>query len=87
MFHNFKNTLHYQAKKSTRAFGPRCVKAESLGPEGSMIRYGTKEKKLPQFYFILDHLEKKRRKLKGSKAFLQLVYNIEIKRKKENKVE
>ena len=45
MFHNFKNTLHYQAKKSTRAFGPRCVKAESLGPEGSMIRYGTKKKR------------------------------------------
>jgi len=45
MFHNFKNTLHYQAKKSTRAFGPRCVKAESLVPEGSMIRYGTKKKK------------------------------------------
>ena len=28
----------------TRAFGPRCVKAESLGPEGSMIGYDMKIK-------------------------------------------
>ena len=30
--------------KETRAFGPRCVKAESLDPEGSMIGYDMKIK-------------------------------------------
>ena len=30
---------------TTRAFGPRCVKAESLGPEGSMIGYDKKKKR------------------------------------------
>ena len=29
----------------TRGFAPRCVKAELLGPEGSMIGYETKKKK------------------------------------------
>ena len=29
---------------STRGFAPRCVKAETLVPEGSMIRYDTKKK-------------------------------------------
>ena len=29
----------------TRGFAPRCEKAESLGPAGSMIRYKTKKKR------------------------------------------
>ena len=33
---------------STRGFAPRCVKAESLGPEGSMIGYKTKKKMGPK---------------------------------------
>ena len=38
---------------TTRAFGPRCVKAESLGPEGSMIGYETKNKRMNEQYKII----------------------------------
>ena len=34
----------FQNSGETRGFSPRCVKAESLGPEGSMIGYKTKKK-------------------------------------------
>ena len=35
---------HNEPIKVNRAFGPRCVKAESLGPQGSMIGYDIKIK-------------------------------------------
>ena len=60
----------------TRGFAPRCVKAESLVPEGSLIGYKTKKKErtknmnlinmikflLPHFFYVVDHCEKKERK-------------------------
>ena len=32
--------------RETRGFAPRCVKAESLDPEGTMIGYETKNKRM-----------------------------------------
>ena len=46
----FKSVTAFEA---TRAFGPRCVKAESLGPEGSMIGYETKNKRMNEQYKII----------------------------------
>ena len=36
----------------TRGFAPRCVKAESLGPEGSMIGYDEKKKRTKNMNLI-----------------------------------
>ena len=42
----------------TRGFAPRCVKAESLDPEGSMIGYETKNQRMNK-----KHIKRKEKKL------------------------